>query len=68
MEAQHYITELIGAKVRQVEIAQAIGLGQSTVSKVYRGQIDDIGSKPYRLLQELHAKRVKKAKPKRQSR
>lgn len=55
MEAREIIQDLIDAKWTQQQIAERTGLTQASVSKVLRGDVKDVMSRTYRLLQELHA-------------
>ncbi|ALV06674.1 helix-turn-helix domain-containing protein [Roseateles depolymerans] len=58
MEARDYVIALLGAGMTQAQIAEKTGMGQPTVSKVYRGEVADVLSRNYRRLQELHAEVV----------
>lgn len=55
MEARDYVKALIEAGLTQVQIAERTGIPQPTISKVYRGDVDDVLSRNYRRLQEVHA-------------
>lgn len=71
MEAKDYVNALIAAGLNQVQIAERSGIPQPTISKVYRGDVDDVLSRNYRRLQDLHSAvmaelgSAKTAKPKR---
>ena len=54
MEARDYVKALIEAGLTQVQIAERTGIPQPTISKVYRGDVDDVLSRNYRRLQEVH--------------
>jgi transcriptional regulator with XRE-family HTH domain len=58
MEARDYVIALLNAGLTQAQIAEKTGMGQPTVSKVYRGDVSDVLSRNYRRLQELHAEVV----------
>lgn len=55
MEAKDYVTQLLAAGLTQIKIAERTGIPQPTISKVFRGDVDDVLSRNYRRLQELHA-------------
>ncbi len=56
MEARDYVSKLLSSGLTQSEIAERTGIPQPTISKVYRGEIDDVRSRAYRKLQDLHNK------------
>lgn len=55
MEAKEIIDVLIGSGMTQERIAKATGIGQPTISKIVRGQVDDVSSRRYRALLSLLA-------------
>ena len=55
MEARDYIQALIDAGLTQTEIDRRTGIPQTTVSKILRGETQDVMSRTYRRLQALHA-------------
>lgn len=55
MEAKDYVNELMAAGLTQTQIAERTGIPQPTISKVARGAVDDVLSRNYRRLQDLHA-------------
>ena len=61
MEAKDYVRELMAAGLTQTQIAERTGIPQPTISKVYRGDVDDVLSRNYRRLQDLHTEVVKQA-------
>lgn len=54
MDIKDLINQLIAWKVRQADIGKAIGVSQTTVSKIHRGVQDDIGYRHYLKLVALH--------------
>lgn len=54
MEAREYIKALVAHGLTQVQIAEKTGIPQPTISKVARGEVDDVLSRNYRKLQTLH--------------
>lgn len=60
MEAKDYVTELLAAGLTQTKIAERTGIPQPTISKVFRGDVDDVLSRNYRRLLDLHAEVVLK--------
>lgn len=58
MEAQDYVRELMAAGLTQTQIAERTGIPQPTISKVYRGDVEDVLSRNYRRLQDLHTEVV----------
>jgi predicted transcriptional regulator len=68
MEPRDIVASLIEAGLTQQEIAERLtGLGaevtQSYVSKVLRGDVDDVKSRTYRALLQLHAQVIGQVKP-----
>lgn len=62
MEARELIEALIARGWTQQQIGERIGLTQASVSKVARGDVDDVMSRSYRRLEALHAEVVNGAK------
>lgn len=60
MEAKDYVTELLAAGMTQAQIAEKTGIQQPTISKVKRGDVEDVLSRNYRRLQDLHAEVIGK--------
>lgn len=58
MEAQDYVRALMAAGLTQTQIAERTGIPQPTISKVYRGDVEDVLSRNYRRLQDLHTEVV----------
>lgn len=54
MEARDYVKALIEAGLTQVQIEERTGIPQPTVSKIARGEVEDVLSRNYRKLQALH--------------
>ncbi len=61
MEARDFISDLTKAGMTQAQIAERVGLVQATVSKIARGDVNDVMSRSYRRLAALHAEVVKSA-------
>lgn len=55
MEARDFVAALVGSGLTQSQIAERTGITQPTLSKVLRGDVDDVLSRNYRKLQALHA-------------
>lgn len=55
MEARDFVEALIGKGLTQSDIAERTGIPQPSISKVARGEVDDVLSRNYRKLQTLHA-------------
>lgn len=62
MEARELIEALIARGWTQQRIGERIGLTQASVSKVARGDVDDVMSRSYRHLESLHAEVMGSAK------
>ncbi len=58
MEARDYVKALIEAGLTQVQIEERTGIPQPTVSKILRGEVEDVLSRNYRKLQALHAELI----------
>lgn len=56
MEAAELVLALLEAGLTQQVIAERTGVHQTTVSKLARGEINDVLSRNYRALLSLHAK------------
>ena len=63
MEARDLILALLGLGLKQAAIAEKTGIAQPTISKVARGEVQDVMSRNYRKLLELHAVESAKARP-----
>lgn len=55
MEPKEIVAGLIKAGLTQQQIADRAGLLQPYVSKVLRGEVDDVKSRTYRALLRVHA-------------
>lgn len=55
MEARDFVAALVGKGLTQSQIAERTGIPQPTLSKVLRGDVDDVLSRNYRKLQALHS-------------
>jgi transcriptional regulator with XRE-family HTH domain len=55
MEAKDYIAAIRTYGLTQVQISQKTGIPQSTISKIERGDVQDVMSRNYRALQALLA-------------
>ncbi len=54
MEAKDFVNELQAWGLTQTEIADRSGIPQPTISKIARGEVDDVLSRNYRSLQQVH--------------
>ena len=54
MEARDYLKAIRATGLTQVQVAEKTGILQSTISKIERGDIEDVLSKNYRALQDLY--------------
>jgi predicted transcriptional regulator len=54
MEARDYIADLRRWGLTQARIAELTGIPQPTISKIVRGEVDDVLSRKYRRLQAVH--------------
>jgi transcriptional regulator with XRE-family HTH domain len=63
MEAKDYLTAIRATGMTQAEVAARTGIPQPTISKIERGEVEDVMSRNYRALQALHRSVVRKAKP-----
>lgn len=53
MEAQEIVATLVERGFTQVQISERTGIAQPTLSKVLRGEVDDVLSRNYRKLDAL---------------
>lgn len=58
MEAKDYVLAIQKHGLTQEQIAGETGIAQPTVSKILRGEVDDVLSRNYRALQSLHDRLV----------
>ncbi len=54
MEAKDYVLALKDRGMTQVQIEKKTGIPQPTISKIERGDVDDVMSKTYRALQAVY--------------
>lgn len=54
MEAKDYLRAIRATGLTQVQVSEKTGIQQSTISKIERGDIEDVLSKNYRALQDLY--------------
>lgn len=54
MEAKDYVLALKEFGMTQVQIEKKTGIPQPTISKIERGDVDDVMSKTYRALQSAY--------------
>jgi transcriptional regulator with XRE-family HTH domain len=54
MEARDYVNDLRGWGFTQAQIAELTGIPQPTISKIERGDVEDVLSRTYRRLQAAH--------------
>lgn len=62
MEAKDYVLAIRAFGLTQTEVAERTGIPQPTISKIERGDVEDVMSKNYRALQTLHAELISKQK------
>lgn len=68
MEAKDLIRALLDLGMTQQAIADKTGIPQPTISKVVRGDVQDVLSRNYRALQSLHSSLFKRdGSPKKQA-
>lgn len=60
MEARDYLKAIRDRGLTQAQVAEQTGIPQPTISKIERGEVEDVLSRNYRALQALHAKLRKK--------
>lgn len=58
MEARDYVLAIRDHGLTQAQIAERTGIPQPTVSKIERGDVQDVMSRNYRALQTLHGELV----------
>ena len=63
MEARDFISALIESGLTQAQIADRTGIPQPSLSKVLRGDVDDVLSRKYRKLQTLYIELIGAAAP-----
>lgn len=56
MEAKDFLTAIRATGMTQAEVAAETGIPQPTISKIERGEVEDVMSRNYRALQALHRK------------
>lgn len=54
MEARDYVLAIRRRNLTQAQIAERTGIPQPTISKIERGEVEDVLSRNYRALQRLH--------------
>lgn len=54
MEPKELVLSLLAMGLTQTQIADMTGIAQPTISKVARGEIEDVLSRNYRRLETLH--------------
>lgn len=64
MEAKDYVLALKAARMTQTQIANATGIAQPSISKIERGEVEDVMSRNYRALQALYERVMRKRRPK----
>ena len=60
MEAKDYVLALKERGFTQTQIAEGTGIPQPTISKIGRGDVNDVMSKSYRALQSFFKKHSRK--------
>lgn len=63
MEAKDYLSAIRASGMTQAEVSRHTGIPQPTISKIERGEVEDVMSRNYRALQALHRQVARKAKP-----
>jgi transcriptional regulator with XRE-family HTH domain len=63
MEAKDFLAAIRATGMTQAEVAVRTGIPQPTISKIERGEVEDVMSRNYRALQALHRKVARRAKP-----
>lgn len=64
MEAKDFLAAIRATGMTQAEVSVRTGIPQPTISKIERGEVDDVMSRNYRALQALHRKVTRKPKTK----
>ena len=54
MEARDYLKAIRDKGLTQAQVAEKTGIPQPTISKIERGDVEDVMSRNYRALQALH--------------
>jgi transcriptional regulator with XRE-family HTH domain len=54
MEARDFVEALVKSGMTQSQIEARTGIAQPTISKILRGDVDDVLSKNYRKLEALY--------------
>lgn len=62
MEAKDLLAAIRATGMTQAEVAAKTNIPQPTISKIERGDVEDVMSRNYRALQALHRKVARKAK------
>lgn len=62
MEAKDFLTAIRATGMTQAEVAAETGIPQPTISKIERGEVEDVMSRNYRALQALHRKVIRRTK------
>lgn len=60
MEAKDFVNELLGWGLTQTQLAERSGIPQPTISKIARGEVDDVLSRNYRSLQAVYDEEKRK--------
>lgn len=63
MEARDYVIDLRNWGLTQAQISDRTGIPQPTISKIARGDVEDVLSKTYRRLQSVHEEELAKRQP-----
>lgn len=64
MEAKDFLTAIRATGMTQAEVAAETGIPQPTISKIERGEVEDVMSRNYRALQALHRKVLRRTQSK----
>ena len=62
MEAKDLLAAIRATGMTQAEVAAKTNIPQPTISKIERGDVEDVMSRNYRALQALHRKVARKSK------
>lgn len=62
MEAKDFLAAIRSTGMTQAEVSIRTGIPQPTISKIERGDVEDVMSRNYRALQALHRKVARKPK------
>ena len=63
MEAKDLLAAIRATGMTQAEVAAKTNIPQPTISKIERGDVEDVMSRNYRALQSLYRSVSRKAKP-----